>query len=560
MKQLKASLKLTILLMVICLMTVGCQKDDTQNEPAANQVQDQQGLKVIMTNWKHFSEDNTTASKHISKLQAEKTLSRNTTSEEYGFIIDTSRVQVIEQEGFTTYAFYIMRPELNSNIVENYVYKEYDNGDYSQYLLTYNCVINEDGATIHDAQSLQVTPINDSSLLSRSGCEVQLVDSYDQTVCEVRFHCTGEAGHEIGDDCPCGTAPQFDCIPPGMSCYITNVTEWSETCPGGNPDNNPPDPNNPGGGTGTTTTYTTQGSPTVSYPVQHPAFYNIIECINGTGFGNLNDTTTIDPTLMFGVNLDWKPISISLNEENNCSEDAQVETIAIIELINGMDKECQAIELVYSIYKVNSTFTNKIKNYFITSSDNKLNFQDLNTGESVSDEPTMPANIGARVLPEPSSDGTIILQFNNDHLDNATSLGYVNTFYHELVHAYILHLYHSGELLNEYPGYTDLKIAMDNFFNNSSNTTLANIYDKEMHDIYIDFIDQIAESIVAYCDYNNINGVDLVYAKKFVWGGLNGYDVFYNNLTPAQRLEAQTLLAHENFNNTSNAKGTKTCN
>ena len=76
----------------------------------------------------------------------------------------------------------------------------------------------------------------------------------------------------------------------------------------------------------------------------------------------------------------------------------------------------------------------------------------------------------------------------------------------------------------------------------------------------MDFIDQIAESIVAYCNYNNIDGVNFVYAKKLVWGGLNGYDVFSDNLTLAQRNEAQTLLAYENSNITTNAKGTKTCN
>jgi len=53
--------------------------------------------------------------------------------------------------------------------------------------------------------------------------------------------------------------------------------------------------------------------------------------------------------------------------------------------------------------------------------------------------------------------------------------------------------------------------------------------------------------------------VDLEYARKLVWGGLNGYNVFEDNLTETEQNEAQTLLAYENFNDTSNAKGTKTC-
>lgn len=248
-------------------------------------------------------------------------------------------------------------------------------------------------------------------------------------------------------------------------------------------------------------------------------------------------------------------------QNNNCSQEAQEEMIEMLKLIIGMDKECQAIELFRSVYRVNSTFTNMIKNYFFTqNSTNHLNLQDISTGEGV---PPMPSTTGARVQPYPGNFGSelaMIVEFNNSHLDSSTTLGFVNTFYHELIHAYILHLYHSDELLNEYPGYTGLKNAMDDYFADSNNQTLADIYNEEMHNIYIDFIDDIAESLVEYCNNNNISGVNISYAKKLVWGGLNGYTIFNNNLTPDERLEAQTLLAHENFNNTDYAKGTKTCN
>ena len=100
---------------------------------------------------------------------------------------------------------------------------------------------------------------------------------------------------------------------------------------------------------------------------------------------------------------------------------------------------------------------------------------------------------------------------------------------------------------------------MDNFFNDSTNVILGSVYEKKMHDIYVDFIDQIAESIVAYCVANNINDVDLAYAKKLVWGGLYGNEVFNNSLTLPQQNEATTLFNYENLNNTTNAKGTKTC-
>ena len=288
------------------------------------------------------------------------------------------------------------------------------------------------------------------------------------------------------------------------------------------------------------------------------AFYTFLNK-NNNSFNDI--TPKINDIKSFVQAADHETANSTVDHLFENKEDAEAvdEVKELVELTNDMDKDCQALALFRSIFKIDSPFTNKIKNYFILSDVNNLNIQDLAIGESIGSEPPMPSNVGARVLPEPSTDGTIILQFNNNHLDNATTLGFINTFYHELVHAYILHLYFSGELLNEYPSYTSLKTSMDNFFNDSTNTTLGNLYNKEMHDIYIDFIDEIAESIVAYCISNNINGVDLSYAKKLVWGGLYGNDIFNNSLTPSQQNEATTLLNYENLNYTTNAKGTKTC-
>ena len=240
-------------------------------------------------------------------------------------------------------------------------------------------------------------------------------------------------------------------------------------------------------------------------------------------------------------------------------EDEDLEVNAILQFLNGMDKECQALEVFRSIYKVDSDFTNDISDYFLKSNENFINLQDLGTGQAEDEEPPMPSIVGARVLEQLSVEGYVILQFNSNHLDNATTLGFINTFYHELIHAKILHLYHNGNLLNEYPSYIDLDSAMDNFFADTENTTLGAIYQKEMHDIFIDFIDPIANSLVEYCNQNDISSVDFNYAKKLVWGGLNGYHVFYDNLTTTEQIEAQILLGYENSNITINAKGSKTC-
>lgn len=241
--------------------------------------------------------------------------------------------------------------------------------------------------------------------------------------------------------------------------------------------------------------------------------------------------------------------------------DDGLEFEALIELINGLDKDCQARVLFKSILRIDSTFTNLIKDSYLKSSSRHINLQDIAVGAG---EPALISSEGARTQPyrgiDPVTNGNVvIIEFNNNYLDQATDLGYVNTLYHELLHAHILHLYHDGELLTAYPTYTALNTALNNYFSDNNNLSFAEVKKQEMHNIYVDFIDDIAGSLVAYAQENGISGIGLDYAKKLVWGGLNGYDVFTNNLTVAEQNEAQTLLAKENFNH-SDAKSNKTCN
>lgn len=571
MKQLKITLKHVMLIVALTFSAISCQKEEViqteviriENQTSNYKIQNI-GKDIISKN-KILSEKLLAFSSKSTDKNSSMSL-RDVYNEAYDFTIETDQAIYIENSQYHSYTFTIYRDEPN-NLVENLVFSLQDDGSYKTILMKYS-LTNED--------------IN--AILNNEETQISYDNKVDWETLDINLDGLLYKNYQIGNNLYYNSDSGY--------CYkeigiISAATGWEDTqqqvvdCPndldtehfseddgGGftttnNPDTDPTDTSDPNegetGNTGNTSNPGNTGNnppadittPNISISEQ------ILNCLNSNI--NINNPVYI-------TNADLRNSGLNLSDmlnyldQNECSSEAQVEMIAMIKLISGMEKECQAMEVFRSIFRINSTFTNNIKNYFLLSNDNNLNLQDLDTGESVSDEPPMPANVGARVLPEPGSDGTIILQFNNTNLDTATTLGYVNTFYHELVHAYILHLYHSGELLNEYPAYTDLKTAMDNFFNNSTNTTIANIYDKEMHDIYIDFIDQIAESIVAYCDYNNINGIDLVYAKKLVWGGLNGYDVFNDNLTPTQRLEAQTLLAHENFNNTSNAKGTKTCN
>ncbi|WP_299337355.1 hypothetical protein [uncultured Psychroserpens sp.] len=243
-------------------------------------------------------------------------------------------------------------------------------------------------------------------------------------------------------------------------------------------------------------------------------------------------------------------------------EDDELDFESLVTIYNGMDKECQALVLFRSLIKVNSTFTNMIKVKYLKTSANDIILRDLAIGEG---NPLMTAETGARTDPNPDTNAVtdadiIYVEFNKTYLNQSTDLGYVATFYHELLHAHIYHLYHDDALLDEYPNYTTLNAALDDWFANPSDTTKKEIADQEMHNIYADFIDDLADSLVEYCNVNNISGVNLVYAKKLVWGGLNGYDIFENSLTQPEQDEAQEKLAYENFNHTQHAKSQKTCN
>ncbi|ARV09968.1 hypothetical protein BTO05_10090 [Winogradskyella sp. PC-19] len=264
-------------------------------------------------------------------------------------------------------------------------------------------------------------------------------------------------------------------------------------------------------------------------------------------------------------------------QANECNSEAQefiefaVDAITdgsdfetIERLLIGMDKQCQALKVFQSISKIreDSEFAEKIWNhFFVPSSNNKLVLLDEEISANDNAGAVVSINLQDGVELENGTilNDVVMLQFSNTHLDTATTLGFVITFYHELVHAYMISLYHNGTLLTEYPTYTALKTAMDNFLSDPDNADFKEAYGQEAHNIYTNFIDDIADAIVEYSDYNNINGVDEVYAKKLVWGTLNGNNIFTNSLTGPQQLEAQTLLAYENTN-TGNKKGTKTCN
>lgn len=301
----------------------------------------------------------------------------------------------------------------------------------------------------------------------------------------------------------------------------------------------------------------------------------ITDCINNyNSFNepNFNTEPLHDNWLNSATDVNLIPLWDFIYNQGACSNEAQEFALraielhieiddpntsieSIIKILSNFQKECQG-ELLFKALYVNSELTNKFRADLVSSRNNHFVLQDMPADQMVN--PNHTAETRLEIFDAFGFTDLVVIQFNQDYLDQSTDLGMIVTLFHEMVHATMVDQYHVGTLLTNYPTYNSLNLAFDNYF---ANKTLENqeILDKEMHDIYIDFIDDIAQAVYQYCQDNNIIGVDLEYAKKLVWGSLGAYDVFTENLTPAEQNEALNLLLNEQTNN-SNAVSNKTCN
>ncbi|WP_452218997.1 hypothetical protein [Lacinutrix undariae] len=256
--QLKQLTKLFI--MVFTLTFMNCQKEDIQKESSTNvedtnSTSDIKGL-IIKTD-SVFIANNFLREQISSKFSTtNNSNARTITSSTYGFSIDTTRVQVLASYTFESYTFVIERDEPNNDILENYILTRFNDGSFSQMLLSYP-IVTIDGNFSYDISNINGQYINDISLLtarsspcSWSGDEVMAWDPNGGDCIE--FSCGGATGNgkhgygqsgckAQGDDrasqrCT-GAYVAIDCIfgGPGSSTGTTN--------PGGGTTKDPiPDP------------------------------------------------------------------------------------------------------------------------------------------------------------------------------------------------------------------------------------------------------------------------------------------------------------------------------
>ena len=314
-------------------------------------------INVVITSLNHIREND---KRIVSSLKAFKTNSTNSrflTSDIFGFSINEDRVQVINSEGFTTYAFYVYRDNPEEGILENYICKVFDDNSYEQYLLKYHYAISANGEKVYNTQVLDIEIIDGDNLLSgRPGCFPEFVEVLDDIVCTENTNCTGAGNHSEGQSCNC-TPSVNTCDPAGSTSCNVQYTWVYQDCgggvggniPSGNGDNNN---NTVDGGVNTNNT-TNPNNQTTALPIEPSLQEQILSCLNGiTSIGT--DNTYIDP-LLFGqismTKLQWAAINNNL-QQNNCSEEAQQEAIEELMYEYALSLEFESIkELVPNAQK-----------------------------------------------------------------------------------------------------------------------------------------------------------------------------------------------------------------
>ncbi|MDG5492863.1 hypothetical protein [Psychroserpens sp. SPM9] len=562
--------KHTLLFLGIVVMTFSCQKENLDEQDPNNNLEEDGNTLFKKGKLYEYTQVKDFVKSLKTKKKIEDIHFRTGLESENGFIIlEHQEIAIHSGDEYNTYTIPIVKHQQLEGTFSNLVVQfKVASDSTSAYILTYKPNSGYLDAYALDNQTPFSGQVSYESLNYDGSLDGLNARRFCQTV-HISY-CNWDQGtqgavHLAGSNC----TPSFTWVESYQICDYSSPT--------GDPETIEP-PEGSGGGGGGSSSSPNTGNSTSTIPAD--LISEVVTILNLNTSNNQQELVWLNTFSNFPEVISMY-LYLKQNEDflGNITQEDKDFVEAVIEAmiedddlefeslktwVDGMDKKCQRNVLFMSIMKVNSTFTNMIKSDYIISEDNDIKISDLSVGQG---NPPLVTGSGAGTDPNPGSNtetnaDVIDINFNNTHLDKATNLGFVNTFYHELLHAHIYHLYHDDELLTEYPNYTTLKIALDNWFANPNDTTKENIAQQELHNIYVDFIDDLADSLHKYCIENNIGGVDLIYAKKLVWGGLNGYDVFNDddNLTPAERTEAQTLLAYENFNNTQNAKGTKTCN
>lgn len=265
----------------------------------------------------------------LKSFNLHNTSSRTLESYTYGFSIDTTHVQKIETATYNSYTFIVERNEVNNTVVENYMYNEFTDGSYKQYLITYPILNGNDDVT-YDIDNATVILLNDTSLLQRGTPTTCILsaDIYQFPVCSDNVCASGE--HTYAQGSLCDYWGKNGQALPGETCteggWITE--EFGCTGSSGGSNNNPPttDPGFEGG------SIPDEPEDEIIVPLTNPFTMKLVieDCLAST---NPNFVPGTVANVNYGIATTTAMYNYLITE-NNCSSEA----------INFMSLAIEALE------------------------------------------------------------------------------------------------------------------------------------------------------------------------------------------------------------------------
>ena len=498
---------------------------------------------TIKTTALNFSqiESNTNVIKEIEKINefSNSIINRDGENND-GFYIPMNYVNYMENENYHSYTFDIIRYNPQDNHLENLLLSVNIDGGYDAFIVKYESEETEnitatltpidfDSDTLFGRQSSRRYLYYECNTVWDPPCTLSGTHNSNCSTGEMVTECAWvefSGGGGVGDD------------------DTSSGGDGSEG--GGGVPSDPNDPNDliDGHITTPTVSYDQQiinclGSPTIE---DRRSFNYHLWLDNAEYEDEINMATYLSNSDCSNEAVEFGYIIAEILYEN---EDLDFEIV--FRLIDGFDKRCQG-QIVLETIKIESELGNLIENNLFNNLDYSIGFQDARDPNSVQ------YSLNSYNEGNISVDNIIVVNLNEDYLNSSTDLGIVSSLSHELVHAYIFYLYHSNLLLTVYPSYTDLNTALNNYYDLSTSENF-DIAEVEMHDIFGDFIEMMTDFIFNYASANDIEDVDLEYAKNLAWGSLYGYEIF--ETYPNHEL-AELLIAYEHSNH-ENAKSSKSC-
>lgn len=527
------------LLLFLGVIAVSCQKDTIQQKDIETTVKSTTGLTACrIANIDSLFSKNQTLKRIISsKIKGKPSDYVNSkTSEIYEFSIDTSLVQLLTSSTYESFTFVVEREVYNPNVLENYVLTQYNNGDYSQLLISYpRLIIN--GETTYDIDGSIGQYIDDVSLLRSNPCpqDEVVIASWDSNAGDcIEYPCTAGGGHLPGEACNGSATEQ-----PRIEC----TGGWVDSCvPAGvgSNDTGGGDSGNSGGSGSNIENEVIDGDGDLGVlPLEPDYVSQILGCINGVTFIDETQSPSIIETQLNSLTIEQQlEIKRYLLRTNNCSEEAiEFSILAIEVLIDGgeVDFEEEIIfhstfddfpchkEVIREAISVCSPLTQVVLDVFEANDYVNLVFETSNT---------MSANASTTLFSEYDANSgacNITITFRESYLETATDLSIARTTVHESLHAILVYMYEEGLLQvddeTSLEGFEDILDAYIDYLSG-----LPANFGSSHHELMTEMVEDMATSLSSY-------GLDAGYSypfsfyEKLCWGGLLETDSF-NTLFP----------------------------